>query len=216
MRIKLNLQIFLFLLIFYFTDQINIYVTAIFFVLVHEVAHILVGVLLGLRPKLLNITPFGISILFEKYKRNGKKMLEKQKILVAIAGPAINIILAVIFILLPTTYFINFNQIELIYVNLILAGINLLPIYPLDGGRILKSLLIIKNIDKKFIIDIIERIGYITLICLTGLASICILILKNIALFFIIGYLWIIIIRQIEYNRLKRRMYEVLSNKKAF
>jgi len=208
LRIKLNLQIFIFLIIFYFTNQIELYVILIIFALIHEVAHIVVGMLYGLKPKTLKITPFGVSIYFEKYKKNGKTVLEKQKILIALAGPIINILIAIIIMFLPSNIFVHISQENLIYANLLLAAFNLIPIYPLDGGRILKSMLILKNIDKKTGIILIEKISYGTLITLTVLASLVILVLKNIAIFFIIIYLWYLVLEQIRYNRLRLRVYE--------
>ncbi len=44
---------YIFLVIFYFTKQIEIYVTLIIFALVHEMAHIIVGITYGLKPKTL-------------------------------------------------------------------------------------------------------------------------------------------------------------------
>lgn len=211
LRIKLNLQIFIFLIIFYFTNQIDIYVTLILFALIHEVAHIVVGITYGLKPKTLKITPFGISIYFEKYKRNGKKILEKQKIIIALAGPIINIAIAVGIMFLPSNIFIHISQENLILANLLLALFNLIPIYPLDGGRIINSILSLKKIDKKNNIILTEKISYICLIILTLIASLVILILQNIAIFFIIIYLWLLVLQQIKYNRLRLRVFEMLK-----
>jgi len=211
LRIKLNLNIFIFLIIFYFTKQIEFYVIFIFFALIHEIAHIVVGVLYGLKPKTLKITPFGISIYFEKYKKNGGRILEKQKILIALAGPFSNILIAFSIMILPMELFLHISQENLIYANLVLAVVNLVPIYPLDGGRIVKSIFNLINSDKKKNIILLERISYITLIILTCVSSILILNIHNIAIFFIIIYLWYLVLQQVKYNRIKLRIYDVLE-----
>ena len=120
-------------------------------------------------------------------------------------GPLINIILAIVL----SNLNIDFNlKPTLLNANILIAIFNLLPIYPLDGGRILKGVLHIffGNINsKKFINDF----SIIFTIILTAIASIAIYYLENISIFLIIIYLWSIVL--IENKKYKRslKIYEM-------
>ena len=144
MRFRIDLKIFIFLIIFYFTKQIEIYAMIMFFALIHELGHLIAGLLMGMKPEKIELMPFGVSISFkikvEEYNKKIKKgnKLEVKKILVALAGPLTNFIIIVI------TTNINldiFKSLMIIYTNFLIMIFNLLPIYPLDGGRILKGIL---------------------------------------------------------------------------
>ncbi|MCL2860077.1 MAG: site-2 protease family protein [Oscillospiraceae bacterium] len=212
MQIKLNFQIFIFAIIFYFTKQIEIYVYILALGLMHELAHIVTGVILGLKPKTLQITPFGFSVYFEEYKKNGKKIFTRQKNIIVLAGPVFNILLAVAAIFINFDYILNISREIFIYANILLAVFNLLPIYPLDGGRIIKNILNGRgNLEPERKIYLSEQTGYITLVILTVITSILILYIKNVALFFIIICLWVIMIREIKYNKIRRRVCKELK-----
>ena len=144
MKFRIDLKIFMFLILFYFTKQIEIYGLIMIFAIIHELGHLLVGILLGMKPKKIEIMPFGVSISFnvnildynKKIKKGNK--LDIKKIIVASAGPLTNLIIIII------TYNLKIDMIKaimVIYTNFLIMLFNLLPIYPLDGGRILSGIL---------------------------------------------------------------------------
>ena len=88
---------------------------------------------------------------------------------------------------------------------------NLLPIYPLDGGRILKSILniIYGNIRTE---RIMNKISNISIICITALCAFTIYILKNIAILMILIYLWYLVINENKRYRIKEKVYMIIQN----
>ena len=82
---------------------------------------------------------------------------------------------------------------EIIYANLLLFIFNMLPIYPLDGGRILKEIInLFCGAESAY--EVINKISNVTIIALTLFASLLILKYKNIAIVAVILYLWIVVI----------------------
>lgn len=206
MNTKLNLNVFLFLFLFLITNQIETYALVMIFALIHELAHLTCGVALGFKPDTLKIMPLGFSIEFKidvidyNCKVLKSNILAVKKMLIALAGPIINIFIVILGLIL------NFES-NIIYSNLIIALFNLIPIYPLDGGRILKNLLKIIFGCKKSN-QYINVISNISIIVLTMLSSILIMISKNIAIFIFIVILWGIVIKENKryntYNKIRK------------
>ncbi|MEX2512646.1 MAG: site-2 protease family protein [Cyclobacteriaceae bacterium] len=129
-----------------------LFILSIFFcVILHEFGHALTAQKYGIQTKDIILLPIGGLARLEKLPED-----PKQELKVALAGPLVNVIL---FLLLGiVVYFTGFdqNQIEeahldgesiwvfLASANLILALFNLLPAFPMDGGRVLRALLSIK------------------------------------------------------------------------
>lgn len=207
MSIKIDLRIFLFGILFFLTKQIEIYATIMFFAFLHEIGHLCVGLLLGFKPKNMKMTPWGFQIAFktdiEDYnqkKRQGNELCMK-KIVIYLAGPMINLFLVLVCLLWKTELIIPKETI--IYSNLLLAIFNLLPIYPLDGGRILKEVVHIFR-GRKIAYQKSNLISFITVIILTILTSILILYIHNIAFLIVLGYLWYLVIK----NQKEYKVYE--------
>ena len=213
MRFKIDLKIFLFLIIFYFTKQIHIYALIMIFAFIHELGHLLAGILCGMRPEKLEIKPYGVSVSFKLFPKDynikiGKSnKLEVKKILVALAGPVTNLLIIIVSLNLPLEFF---KKLMIIYSNILITIFNLIPIYPLDGGRITKSILNI-TFGKRKAEKYINNISFITLILITFISSILIYVFENIAIFLIVIVLWIMyIVEDIKYKR-KLEIYKLLE-----
>ena len=141
MRFRIDLKIFILVILFLITNQIKIYAMIMLFAITHEIGHLLAGILLGMRPTQMEINPFGVSIDFDIKRKDynvkiGKgNLLELKKIFVALAGPVTNALIIIILM--------EFHKMIMIFSNITLIIFNILPIYPLDGGRILKSIIYI-------------------------------------------------------------------------
>ena len=196
MKVRIDLKILFFLALFYFTKQIKIYLLVLGFAFLHELAHMLVGLLLGFKPQSIEIMPFGFSLNLTSKKEDIETKIKKSNLVelkyiyVAIAGPLFNLIMATVFSYISLN--VNSEIVDLItYSNLLIFMFNFIPIYPLDGGRVIYSVLKINNgsiIAEKHMNIIKET----TIILITIIGSILILYMKNIAILFIIIYLWIL------------------------
>lgn len=213
MKVRIDLKILIFLALFYITNQIEIYLIIMFFCVIHEMGHIVAGIILKMKPEKLEIMPCGISIAFKSnpddlnFKIKNGNLLELKKIIVAISGPIVSLTLAVLY-----TYFepLYITRQDAIYSNILILLFNLLPLYPLDGGRIIKSILHINIGNKKSQITM-NIISNVTMTSLTIISSIAVLYLKNISIFLICIFLWIITIQENRKFRTNMRMYDVLS-----
>lgn len=186
------------------------------FAIIHELGHLIAGIILGMKPDKMDIRPFGVSIDFyvkrKDYNIKIRKgnLLELKKIIIATAGPLVNGFIIFILTIQNIVYINEMDKILMILSNITLIIFNILPIYPLDGGRILKGMLYFFK-GKYKAEAYIYNISYITLIMLTAISSILILYLRNIAIFFIIIFLWGLQIKEHKVYKNRRDLYALID-----
>ncbi|MGF7056491.1 M50 family metallopeptidase [Brassicibacter mesophilus] len=140
----------------------------ILIVLLHEFGHLLVASVYGIKAREIELFPFG-----------GVAKLEgiigpdpKEEIYICLAGPLLNLILFLSFSFLMK----NFSEVYLIdllfKINLLMFLLNILPIFPLDGGKILRAIVSYFLGFKKATI-IMTRITYVisSIIIIVGLIT---------------------------------------------
>jgi Zn-dependent protease/predicted transcriptional regulator len=120
-------------------------------VTLHELGHALMAKKYNYRTKDITLLPIGGIARMEEIPEN-----PKHEFAVAIAGPLVNVVIAAIlfpivygFGFIPETIVPYINSFDsyiynLLYTNIILVAFNLLPAFPMDGGRIFRALLSMK------------------------------------------------------------------------
>lgn len=147
------------------------FVLAVFVcVVLHELGHALTAKHFGINTKKITLFPIGGMTSLDKIPKS-----PKQEFLVVIAGPLVNVIIAILFyLILPIQELINMNFTEslesfsnlsaqnfLLYLFIVNVGLvifNIIPAFPMDGGRILRALLAM-NLDRVKATQIASNIG---------------------------------------------------------
>ena len=121
------------MLVYLVIGGVKNYLIAFFAVTLHELAHAAVAALAGVGDLTVVLMPYGAAMQTREQLPH--------PVAVLLAGPLANVLVASLSLsacwLVPELYGLLKGFLR---TNLVLAAINLLPAYPLDGGRLLRSL----------------------------------------------------------------------------
>src|SRR6266550_3764498 len=115
-------------------------------VVLHKFGHALAAKAFGINTPDITLLPIGGVARLERMPEE-----PKQELLIAVAGPAVNVVIALGLFVAGGSFinpFINPAAPErvglvsqLLIINVLLVAFNLLPAFPMDGGRVLRALL---------------------------------------------------------------------------
>ncbi len=163
----------------------------------HEVAHMVMALLLRVEVIELFFSPFGVNAVYQQEHSFLKEML------ISIAGPLLSLILG----LFAKNEFIR-------AMNLLFMGLNLFPIYPLDGGRIVRGFFQLyygkqKGIQKS------NQVSDFFLKILFLIASIITWKFRNGSLFILFFYIWTLFEKERKREHLVQRINYLQTEEKC-
>lgn len=114
--------------------NVSYYALILSSLILHEIGHILAALLCKVKVERCVIMPYGGEIEL----RGGMSIAPKKQLIIAIGGP-----IATLCCIAVTPFLDPLVADPLLKIQLILLAINIIPIWPLDGGRIIMSLILI-------------------------------------------------------------------------
>ena len=110
-------------------------------VMIHEMAHLITAYVFKVKVEGISIMPFGITMRL----KNDYIRRPEYEIIIAFAGPFSNaLMISIALIVKAYCLWDTDNMTFFIFSNTAIGLINLIPALPLDGGRILKAVLILR------------------------------------------------------------------------
>jgi Zn-dependent protease len=162
----------------------------------HELAHAVVAKRLGVEVQDILVLPILLMVRLRLPER------PRTELAVAAAGPAANLLLAVLMLALMPLLDLPFGALTrwppnslfglLFWVNLLMGTLNLLPAFPMDGGRILRAVLATR-MDHVLATRLAVRIGWLVVLLAGAVAM-----LKEPAVFVALLAVFLLILGQRE------------------
>ncbi|WP_456416933.1 site-2 protease family protein [Methanocaldococcus sp.] len=143
--IELHITFILFLIIIIGLSVINknifwaiLFILLFVSVVLHELGHSYVAKKYGVKIEKILLLPIGGVAMMDKIPREGE-------LKIGLAGPIVSFIIGISLLIISQFFDINIGGYPLIYtvglLNLMLGSFNLIPAFPMDGGRVLRAIL---------------------------------------------------------------------------
>lgn len=115
------------------TQQSSLVWIMLLVLVLHELGHVTVALLLGVRVRAIELMPFGGAAKLEGWRQ----LSAWQASLIALGGPAVNLLLAMTAIFCVHYHLVDVADVaQFVRCNVTLMAFNLLPALPMDGGRL--------------------------------------------------------------------------------
>lgn len=166
MRLQISPWIFLLLPWIFLQNQVFLYVLYLLFLCLHEGAHAFVAARLGYKSRCIKLSLCGATL-----EGSFEDFLENDEIKIALAGPCFNLCIAGLVMCFWWIWPISYSYTLMVFaVNISIAVVNLLPCFPLDGGRVLLGIFA-KKMQRKVAVCLVK---YITIAFSIVLFLLCI------------------------------------------
>ena len=192
MIIKIHWCLIIFIVYLIFINGLKYFFLFYVFVIIHELAHILLAKILNIKIKEIVFLSVGVNAQYENTNIN-------KEFWVACAGPIASFFLAIFF---ENSIYSAINTVILIT--------NIMPIYPLDGGRIIR-ILIIKIFGYKKGVNLYGTILKYLICLLTIVTVICTVYFKNYFMLIFMLYIFILANREIKKEKIKLLINELIG-----
>lgn len=163
-KVKIHSLTYVLIILSIITAQIGELAITLLVVVVHELGHACAANFFNWKINRINILPFGGELDSDHF---GISPFHEE-LIVVIFGPLMNVLILFNGFILNENYFVNY----LLQVNLLVLVANLLPIWPLDGGKLVNLFLTCKfPFRASFIMTLFLSIFFLALLGLFLLFS---------------------------------------------
>lgn len=201
MKIKLHLLCIPLVFVMIFSGQLAYYAIIFFSLMWHEAGHLLAALLCGVRVKSCVIAPYGGEIQFE----NPAVVQASSLLWIALGGPIATILGIGLAFFMP-----ELIAGKLISVQLVLLLVNIIPILPLDGGRILLAWLFLYYPKAQ----VVEMYYWLSFIVATTLFLITLNFLpQSIFLAIICLFIWLQVLKEWRYRKYRIAFEKYVMNR---